>query len=131
MTINENPRQSDLVMFQEGEEVNYIVDVVTIVSGTLASAQGQILGKITASGKYTQVAPAAGDGSQNAAAVLLTPFTATLGADLTTALAITRGPCVLKANGIAYTSGMTAPQKTAALAQLAALGMLARTDYGV
>ena len=130
MTINENPRLSDLILFQEGEEANYIVDLVTVASGTVASAVGQILGKITASGKYAQVAPAAGDGSQVAAAVLIQPFTATLGAD-TTFLAITRGPVIFKANGLAYTSGMTGGQKTTAQQQLQAAGMPVRTDYGV
>jgi hypothetical protein len=130
VTINETPRLSDLVMFQEGEEANYIVDAVTVASGTAASALGQILGKVTASGKYTQVAPAAGDGSQVAAAVLIQPFTSALGAD-GTYLAITRGPVIFKANGLAYTAAMTAPQKATAVSQLQAAGMPVRTDYGV
>jgi len=129
-TINETTRLTDLVLFQEGEELNYIVDLVTVASGTVASAIGQVLGKITASGKYTQVAPAAADGSQTAAAVLIQPFTATLGAD-GTYLAIVRGPVIFKQNGLAWTAAMTTPQKTTALAQLAAAGMPSRVDYGV
>lgn len=82
------------------------------------------------SGKWAQVAPAAVDGTQNAAGILITPFTATLGADFT-GVAVTRGPAILKSSGIAYTSGMTTPQKTAAVAQLQALGITTRTDYGV
>ena len=130
MTINEKVRLSDLLMFQEGEEVNFIVDQVTVASGTVASAQGQIMGQITASGKWAQVAPAAVDGSQNAAGLLITPFTATLGSDLTTALMIVRGPAVVKTSAIAYTSGMTTNQKNAALAQLKALGIKQIADYG-
>jgi hypothetical protein len=130
VTINELPRLTDLIMFQEGEEANYTVDLVTVASGTVASVQGQILGKVTASGKYAQVAPAASDGSQVAAAVLIQPFGSTLAAD-GQYLAITRGPVIFKAGGLAYTSGMTAGQKTAAQQQLAAAGMPVRTDYGV
>lgn len=130
MLINETPRLSDLVLFQEGEEVNYIVDVVTVASGTVASVQGQILGKITATGKYVQLATGGADGSQIAAAVLIQPFTATLGAD-GTYLAITRGPVIFKSSGLAYTAAMTAPQKATALAQLQSAGMPTRTDYGV
>lgn len=107
---------------EKGEAVNYVRDTITVASGTVASGIGQILGKITVSGKYTQVAPAAGDGSQNAAAVLLESFSATLGAD-TQFEAVTRGPAVFKDAGLLYTSGMTAPQKATAQGQLVALGM--------
>jgi hypothetical protein len=129
MTINELPRISDVLSFEEGEEVNYVRDFVTVASGTVASAVGQVLGKITASGKYTQVAPAASDGSQTAAAVLLVAFSATLGAD-TQYVAVVRGPAVLKSTGLAYTSGMTGGQITTAQQQLTAAGMKVETAYG-
>lgn len=80
------------------------------------------------SGKWTQVNPAALDGSQNAAGVCL------LKADPTSAdalsVAVTRGPAILKTGGLTWTSGMTTNQKNAALAQLQALGITNRTDYG-
>lgn len=83
------------------------------------------------SGKWVQVNPAANDGSQNAAGILIaSPFSAQLTADAV-ASAIVRGPAVIKTGGLAWTSGMTSGQKTAALAQLAALGITSRTDYGV
>jgi hypothetical protein len=224
-TINEVKRPSDVLLFEEGEEVNFVRDGITIISGTLACAIGQVLGQITiggatethagntgngamtidattpilagaqvgvytvkctaaasnsgtfrvfdpggrvlgdvavaatfadqikfviadgatdfivgdtflvtvaaGSGKWTQVTPAAVDGSAVAAGVLLSDaFTATLGADAT-AVAVTRGPAILKTGGLVWTSGMSAGQKTAALAQLASLRILARTDYGV
>ena len=80
------------------------------------------------SGKYAQVTPAALDGSAVAAAVLLQAALPT--ADVQ-AVAVVRGPAIFKLNGLQWTSGMTAPQKTAAVAQLAAAGMTTRTDYGV
>lgn len=43
---------------------------VTLITGQKLVA-GTVLGKITASGKYTTLAPAASDGSQTAAAVLV------------------------------------------------------------
>lgn len=42
----------------------------TIVSGTPALVRGTVLGRITASGKYTVALSAAGDGSQTPTAVL-------------------------------------------------------------
>jgi hypothetical protein len=216
--ITELPRITDVLMHEQGEEVNYVRDAITVVSGTLACAVGQVLGKATigaitavagtntgngtvtalttgltakvgayalkfltattftvsdpngvslpngingayadaqinftvtaggtafvagdtytltvaaGSGKWEQVAPAAVDGSQFAAGVLISgSFTATLSADAT-AVAVTRGPAILKLNGLAWTSGMTSGQKATAIAQLQALGMTTRTDYGV
>jgi hypothetical protein len=216
--LTETARLSDVLLFEEGEEMNFVRDQITVASGQLASGVGQILGKATIGGvtavaaggntgngtvtlltdggnahvgaytlkfvtattftvtdpngvqladgvngaysdaqinftvtaggtafaagdtftitvaagtsKYVQVNPAAVDGSEFAAGVLLTPFTATLGADLLAA-AVVRGPAILKLNGITWTAGMTSGQKTTALAQLAALGITTRTDYGV
>jgi hypothetical protein len=82
------------------------------------------------SGSFVQVTPAAVDGSQNAAGILLTPEPVALVATAS-AVAVTIGPAILKLNGIAYTAAMTTGQKTTALAQLLALGIQVRTDYGV
>jgi head decoration protein D len=217
-SFTENSRVSDVLLFEAGEEFSFTRDQITVVSGTLACAIGQVLGKITigaitaaapvgtgngtctllttgatakvgaytvkfssataftvtdpngvqltngvngaytdsqinftitaggtafvagdtititvaaGSGKWSQVTPAAVDGTQNAAGVLIGgAFTATLGADAT-AVAVTRGPAILKLNGLVWTSGMSSPQKTAALAQLQALGIPNRSDLGV
>lgn len=80
------------------------------------------------SGKYAQVAPAAVDGSQSAAGLLMAKTDAS-GGDKT-AIALVRGPAIIKTNGITWTAGMTSGQKTTALAQLAALGITAHTDLG-
>ena len=44
---------------------------VVIVSGAGVVKSGTVIGKITASGKYTPVTVAASDGSQNAAGILM------------------------------------------------------------
>jgi hypothetical protein len=108
-------------------QVNF---TITAGGAAFVAGDGFVITVVAGSGKYVQVAPAAVDGSQNAAGVLLTPNTATLVADASVAVLV-RGPAILKASGIAYTSGMTTPQKATAAAQLAALGITVRTDYGV
>ena len=128
-TINELARISDVLFFEEGEEINFVRDTVTVASGTLASALGQVLGKITATGKYIQVAPAGVDGSQTAAAVLLEAFTATLGAD-TQFVAVVRGPAAVKDTGLVMTAAMTAPQILAAKQQLTAAGIKVQAAFG-
>jgi hypothetical protein len=227
-TINENPRVSDVILFEEGRHIEYTREQITVILGTAASVIGQVLGQITigaassaarsggntedsgaltldattpilvnaqvgvykvrcitaatgggtfrvtdplgrvlgdvavgatfaeqikfaiaagsadfvvgdgfditvaaGSGKWTQVNPSATDGSQNAAGILIaSPFSAQLAADAV-ASAVTRGPAIVKTGGLAWTTDMTAGQKTVALAQLKALGITSRTDYGV
>ena len=222
-TVNELARPSDVLLFEEGEEVNLVRSAITVISGTAACKTGQVMGQITMAGatethagntgngamtldaspvlanakpgiytvkcvtaatnsgtfqvidpngnglgqyivaaaafangikftiadgstdfivgdtflvtvaagslKWTQVTPAALDGSQYAAGVLLFPVNA-VSADASGVI-VARGPSILKTGGIVYTSGMTTPQKTTALAQLLALGIQSRTDYGV
>ena len=45
--INENPRISDVLLYEGGQQANYVRDAVTLLSGTVASAVGTVLGKIT------------------------------------------------------------------------------------
>lgn len=127
--LTESTRISDVLFFEEGEEINYVRDVITVASGTVASAIGQVLGKVTATGKYLQVAPAGADGSQIAAAVLLKGFTATLGAD-TQFVAVVRGPAAVKDTGLVMTAAMTAPQIATAKQQLTAAGIKVQAAFG-
>jgi hypothetical protein len=232
-TITENPRVSDVLLWEDGVDINWTRSAITVVSGTVASAIGQVLGQVAlgaassaakaggntassgsltldvttpvlanakpgvykvrcvkaaadagtfvvtdpngnavgtldaaltggatfsneikfvlvsitshdfvvgdgfdvtiaaGSGKYTQLTPAALDGTQTAAGVLITGASAITYAADASVVAVTRGPAICKLNGLAWTSGMSAGQKTTALAQLAALGIQVRTDYGV
>jgi Bacteriophage lambda head decoration protein D len=95
---------------------------------TLAASQaveiGQVLGQITASGLYVVLAPAASDGSQNAAAIALQKVGSVAA---TTAIAILEaGPALLNATGVVWPGGITAPQKATATAALKAKGIKIR-----
>lgn len=103
----------------------------TITAGGTAfvAGDGFAITVAAGSGKWTQVGPANVDGSQAAAGICLlagNPATAD-----TLSVAVTRGPAAIKVNGLAWTAGMTGGQKTTALAQLQALGIVQRSDYGV
>ncbi len=105
------------------EEDNlYSRDKTTLITGQNL-ATGTVVGIITASGKATQLAPAAADGSQNAAGVLIFPVDAT-GADKPAVIVARHAIC--SDNGLVWPGGITGPQKTAAIAQLKALGILVR-----
>ena len=85
---------------------------------------GTVLGKITTGGKFTQVAPAASNGSLNAAGILWGPADATA-ADAA-AVVVLRGPAIVNRNDLIWPTGATEPQIAAATAALAALGILLR-----
>lgn len=96
-------------------------DTVTIAaSQTLAI--GQVVGQVTASGSFVVLAPAASDGSQLAAGVMLDPISPIASTQKATIIA--RGAVVDPAK-LQWPGGITAGQKTTALAQLKALGIVA------
>ncbi|MBK8908485.1 MAG: head decoration protein [Rhodospirillales bacterium] len=97
-------------------------DVVTIASGEVLEP-GTVLGKVTASGKYVELNPAGADGSEAAAAILYEGVDATAGDATRTALLRDA-----EVNGaeIVWPDGITAPDKTTAIGELAALGILVR-----
>ena len=97
-------------------------DVVTLITGQNLQP-GAVLGKITASGKYTLLAPAAGDGSQAAAAVLFAEVNATA-ADK--AAVVTARDTEVAVAGLAWPAGITGGQKITATAELKALGIVIR-----
>lgn len=75
------------------------------------------------SSKWTQLSLTATDGSQLAAGVLLVATNATAGDTVTVAAARN---CIVPDNRIVWPGGITAPQKTAAIEQLAVLGIILR-----
>lgn len=99
-------------------------DEATIASGAGKIVPGQVLGKITASGKLVPVAPAAADGSQTAAKVSLQYADAT-SADAARTVVLSRQAEVV-AQALVWPVGITTNQKAAAIAQLEAAGIVAR-----
>ena len=112
-----------LLKFEVGQSVRFSRDKVTLIAGQNLKL-GTVLSVITASGKYTQLAPAAADGSQNAVAVLEQDTDATL---LDTNTVVIDRQAVFADYALVYPAGITGPQKTVAINQLAAFQMFVRT----
>jgi hypothetical protein len=112
----------DLVKYEEPLQ-KYSRETVTVISGQNLTL-GTVVGKITASGKVTILAPAAVDGSQNAYGVLIEDVDASAADKLSTVI---RREAVLADSKIVYPGGITAPQKATALSQLEAVGITVRT----
>jgi hypothetical protein len=119
MELNENPRTGDFLL----SEANGTLSRENAILDTGALVAGQVLGKITASGKYVILAPGASDGSQNAAAILWD------GADATAAdaaIVVIARTAEVKADALVWPVGITSPQKTTAIGQLNQLDIVLR-----
>ena len=103
---------------------DYTRETITIASGAGKLAPGTVLGKITTGGKYTGLAPAATNGSQNAAGILWA------GVDASAAdapgVVVLRGPAIVNSHELVWPDGATEAQITAATTALAAFGIILR-----
>ena len=120
--LTEPPSMGDVLKYEVNP--NYTREVITLQLG-LSYPAGSVLGRITASGKYT-LSPATGaDGSQTAVAVLLYPVNATL-ADAV-GIVVTRGPAIVSRAALAYEATVNDAAKIVAkITQLATVGIIAR-----
>jgi hypothetical protein len=97
-------------------------ETITVLSGEILKA-GAVLGKVTLSGKYQALDPAAMDGSQAAAAVLYDAVDASAGdADGVGILRLAE----VHTDELVWPDGITAGEKTTAIGELAALTIIAR-----
>lgn len=80
--------------------IGYHIDEKTLISGQNLAA-GVVVGKITASGKYTTYANGASDGSEVAAGIMYAAVNAS-GGDVTNARILVRGPAVVNANDLGW-----------------------------
>ncbi|MCW4114749.1 head decoration protein [Aurantimonas sp. MSK8Z-1] len=94
-----------------------------VASGSGVLKPGAVLGKVTASGKFKPLAPGASDGTQTAAAILWEGCDATSG-DVRRTLTVR--DTEVHADVLVWAAGVTDAQKTAAMASLAAVGIIGR-----
>jgi len=121
-TLTEGPHPGGFLVWEVLRD--YTRETVTLASGAGKLDPGTVLGKITTGGKFTQLAPAASNGSQNAAGILWGPADATA-ADAF-AVVLLRGPALVNRHEITWPDAATSAQISAATAALAALGILLR-----
>lgn len=98
-------------------------DKIVVVSGAGKLRAGTVLGRITASGKYNILAPGASTGVEVARAVLYAAVDAT-SAD-TPATGLVRA-AEINGGELTWPAGITPEQRTAAVAQLVATGLIVR-----
>lgn len=123
--LTASPTLGDLLKFELN--ASYSRETVTLKAAA-SYPLGSVLGRITASGEY-RLSPATevvGDeGAETAVAVLLEAVDATDGA--ATGLIAARGPVILADGALVFDASVDQPAERAAkIAQLAALGLVAR-----
>lgn len=123
LSYDEPARISDFLKWEEDN--GYSREQVTIVTGQSdILAPGTVLGKITASGKYTPHVNGASDGTQTAVAIVVSPVDAKT-ADAP-AVVVARDAIVSEQALIWDASVDDAAKRAAAKAQLEAVGILVR-----
>ena len=121
-TLTEGKHAGGFLVWEVLREFNR--ETITIASGAGKVAPGTVLGKITTGGKFTGLAPAATNGSQNPAGILWAGVDATAADAL--GVVIQRGPSIVNRNELVWPAGATEAQITAATTALAALGIMLR-----
>ena len=114
--------QGDVLKYEVNP--NYTRETVTLLAGT-AYPVGAVLGRITASGKYTLATSGGSDGAQNAAAVLLYA----IDASDTDAIGVVlrRGPAIISRAALTFDDSVDDASKiTTKHEQLTALGIIPR-----
>lgn len=98
--------------------------IVNVASATDLKV-GSVLGKVTATGKYVPSDPAAVDGSQVAAAMVMADVSVPATTDTEVTLLV-RGAAIVTAKGLVFDVAHDATQTATAHAELEALGILVR-----
>ncbi len=118
--LNEGRHTAEFLVSQGNGTISR--ETITILNGRTLEA-GAVLGKITASGKYREVDPAATSGAEVATAVLYDNIDASA-ADAQ-AVVISR-LAEVNATELVWPGGITDPEKATALEQLATLNIITR-----
>ena len=111
----------DLLKYEE--ENLYSRDQVTVVNGQNLKL-GAVIGRVSATQKVKALDPSATDGSEVAAGVVLQSIDASA-AEKTNGLIVSR-QAIVADHGLIWPAAITSEEKTAAIAQLEAIGVLVR-----
>lgn len=120
LIARENARLSNMLKRELWSEQGYCRLAVTVNEATAVDYKiGEVLGKVTASGKYVQYDDTAATGEEAAAAVVIQDVSVPAATD-TTVLVLVKGPAIVADGGLVFKSGA---DEAAAKVQLEALGI--------
>ena len=119
--LHEPLNLGDLLKYEEG--LHYSREQNTVAAGQNLEL-GAVVGRVTATGKLKRLDPAATDGTEDVAGILLGAVDATL-VERDDALLLARH-AIVASHAVVWPVGITTEQKAAAIAALEARGILIR-----
>jgi hypothetical protein len=120
--LTQPPSMGDALKYELNP--NYTRETITLLEGT-SYPVGSVLGRITASGKYTLASHGGSDGAETAAAVLLYLVDARLSDAI--GVVLVRGPAILSRAALIYDGSVDDSTKISAkIAELESLNILVR-----
>lgn len=130
----DSTRFSALVKHEYEPQLSYCRESVVINDAAGTLKVGAVLGKVTATGKYKLVDPAAVDGSQEVAGLLIADVNGHSGdielaaATDTKAIVLVRGPAIVAGSALQYGAAVDLQsEKDAVVAKLKTLGIIVET----
>ena len=131
LLATDKPRFSDVVKHEYEPSLAYTRELVVVNDAAKTLSLGQLLGKVTATGKYKESVETATDGSEDPIAVVVGKdiFAGDVTIPATTdtqVLAIVRGPAIVRKTGLKpHSTFNDATKLAAAYASLKTIGILA------
>lgn len=120
--LNETLNLGDLLKYED-DCLNYSREQVTVAAGQSLEL-GAVVGRISATSKIVRLDPAATDGTETPAGILLGACDATL-IDRDDGLLLARHG-IVASHAVIWPAAITAPEKTAAITALEVRGILIR-----
>lgn len=120
LIASDTPRLSNMLKRELWSEQGYCRKAVTVNEASAVDYKiGQVLGKVTADGKFVQYDNTAVDGSETAAAIALEDVSVEAATD-TTVLCLVKGPSIVADGGLVFKAGV---DEAAAKTQLEEAGI--------
>lgn len=121
------PLLGNVVKHEYAREHGFCREVVTVnIADATELSNGSVLGKVTATGKYTVSDPAAVDGSEVAAAIVVENKSVAAATDTEVAVMV-RGPAIVTQSGLVFDVAHDAGQIATAVGEIESLGIVVRT----
>jgi len=120
LIASDTPRLSNMIKRELWSEQGYCRKAVTVNEGSAVDYKiGQVLGEVTAAGKFVQYDETAADGSETASAIALEDVSVEAATD-TIVLCLVKGPAIVADGGLVFKAGV---DEAAAKTQLEAAGI--------
>jgi hypothetical protein len=126
LVATRKPLLGNLLKHEYARDHGFCREVVTVNIGSDTDLSvGSVLGKVTATGKYTVSDPTAVDGSEVVAAIVVENKSVTASTDTSVAVLV-RGPAIVAKQALVFDVAHDAGQTATAISEIESLGIVVR-----